>query len=109
MNQLAMIIAIADDGTIGIDGKLPWSIPEDLHHFKKLTTNHAVIIGGAEIYRLALPRVTRLYVTEVHRTYGATSGSRTVFAFDRARWREVERRSAATVAGVEFVTLEPVR
>lgn len=40
-----MILAIADDGTIGHAGGIPWTIPEDLKRFKALTTGHAVIMG----------------------------------------------------------------
>ncbi len=59
------------------------------------------IIGGSELYRLALPLATRIHLTEVHRTVDAD----TFFRLDRSGWREVERRPAET-EGVEFVTLE---
>jgi len=46
------------------------------------------IIGGEEIFRLALPLAKRLYLTEVH----ARVEGDTVFPpFDRSQWREVER------------------
>lgn len=34
---LAMVVAIGDNGAIGKDGKVPWRIPEDLKHFKRIT------------------------------------------------------------------------
>lgn len=30
---------------IGKDNKMPWHIPEDLAHFKRMTTGHTVIMG----------------------------------------------------------------
>ncbi len=42
---LIAILAVADDGTIGIDGRLPWSIKEDLQRFKRLTSGHAIVMG----------------------------------------------------------------
>lgn len=30
---------------IGIDGHLPWKLPADLHHFKKITYGHPFIMG----------------------------------------------------------------
>jgi dihydrofolate reductase len=42
---LILIAAVARDGIIGNDNALPWHLPEDLKHFKELTTGHAVIMG----------------------------------------------------------------
>lgn len=43
--RIYLIAAVAANGVIGIDGRLPWSLPEDLRHFKKLTLGHPVIMG----------------------------------------------------------------
>jgi dihydrofolate reductase len=43
--QLILIAAVARNGVIGKDNQLPWHLPEDLKHFKELTTGHAVIMG----------------------------------------------------------------
>jgi dihydrofolate reductase len=40
-----MIAAHDPNLVIGMGGKLPWHIPEDLAHFKKRTRGHAVIMG----------------------------------------------------------------
>ena len=32
-------------GGFGKDGKIPWSIPEDLDHFKEITTGHICVMG----------------------------------------------------------------
>jgi dihydrofolate reductase len=42
---LTLIAAVASNRVIGIDNRLPWHLPEDLRHFKALTTGHAVIMG----------------------------------------------------------------
>lgn len=42
---LTLIAAVARNGVIGKDNALPWHLPEDLKHFKQLTTGHAVIMG----------------------------------------------------------------
>jgi dihydrofolate reductase len=53
-----------------------------------------VVIGGAEIYALALPRATRLYFTRVH---AAVEGDSLLPPIDWSRWREIsqERHAAA--------------
>lgn len=114
---VGLIWAQSTSGVIGRDGAIPWSLPEDMAHFKRLTMGHTVVmgrrtweslpvrfrplpgrrnvvvsrnpdyraegaevvdsievaltggdtwvIGGAEIYHLALPLATRCEVTEV--------------------------------------------
>jgi dihydrofolate reductase len=42
---LTLVVAVADDGAIGLRGALPWRIPEDLKHFKNATMGHAIIMG----------------------------------------------------------------
>ena len=42
---LALIVAVARNGVIGHEGGLPWHISEDLQHFKKTTSGHAIIMG----------------------------------------------------------------
>jgi dihydrofolate reductase len=59
------------------------------------------VIGGAEVFRAALPYVTRILVTEIDRTYDGD----TTFILDRSGFREVARRRGADPT-LSFVTLE---
>lgn len=43
--QLNMIYARASNGVIGHNNQLPWHLPEDLAHFKRLTHGWPVIMG----------------------------------------------------------------
>lgn len=123
--NLALIVAAAENGTIGRDNQLPWHLPGDLAYFKRCTlgkpivmgrktfdsigrplpgrpnivvtrqadwraegvtvcnsleqalavatampeaqsAGEVMVIGGAELYRQALPLANRLYLTRVH-------------------------------------------
>ena len=45
ITRIFLVAAVARNGVIGAHGKLPWHLPEDLQHFKKLTLGHPVIMG----------------------------------------------------------------
>jgi len=43
--QLGLILARARNGVVGRDGGMPWHLPEDLAHFRKVTMGCPVIMG----------------------------------------------------------------
>lgn len=43
--KVSLVAAVARGGVIGRDNTIPWRIPEDVAHFKALTTGHAVVMG----------------------------------------------------------------
>ncbi|MFO1283992.1 MAG: dihydrofolate reductase [Burkholderiales bacterium] len=157
--SLEIVAAIAANGVIGAQGRLPWRLPEDLRRFRTLTSGHAILmgrrtfeslpgalaerqnivltrdpsyrpagaetapdldaalarverpgpvfcIGGAEIYRLALPFAHRLHLTEIGRAY---DGDVRFPDRDPASWREVARErhvDLATAVPCDFVVYE---
>ena len=40
---------------IGLDGHLPWKLPADLHHFKKITYGHPIVMGRRTF--MSLPHI----------------------------------------------------
>lgn len=137
-------IIVATDAArgIGIRNTLPWRLPEDLAHFKLLTSGHTIImgrktfdsigrilpnrrhivitrsrdwrhagvevahslpaalqlaggdqafvIGGAQIYREALPLASRLVVTELGQRFECDAHFPPI---DHGQWREVAREA----------------
>lgn len=64
--RLSIIVAVATNGVIGRDNKLPWHLSTDLKRFKALTSGHTVIMGRKtfdEIGRKPLPNRTNIIVT----------------------------------------------
>jgi dihydrofolate reductase len=45
LTRLHLIYARARNGVIGKDGQMPWHLPEDLAHFKRVTLGQPVIMG----------------------------------------------------------------
>ena len=62
---LSLIVAMAKNRTIGLDGAMPWHIPEDLKFFKRVTMGHPVIMGRKTYQSIgaALPGRTNIVVT----------------------------------------------
>lgn len=53
--QIVLVAAVADNGVIGRDGALPWRLPADLKHFRKLTMGHTVLMGRKTFDSLGKP------------------------------------------------------
>lgn len=43
--MISLIVAMSKNRVIGANNKLPWSIPEELQHFKKITLGKPIIMG----------------------------------------------------------------
>jgi dihydrofolate reductase len=63
--RIYLVAAVAANGIIGAGGKLPWHLPEELKHFKKLTLGHPVIMGRRtwESLKGPLPQRENIVVT----------------------------------------------
>jgi dihydrofolate reductase len=53
--RTVIVAAVARNGVIGVDGDLPWHIPEDMAHFKELTMGHALVMGRATFESIGRP------------------------------------------------------
>ena len=42
---IALIVALDENGCIGVNNRLPWRLPSDLRRFKQLTMGHNLIMG----------------------------------------------------------------
>jgi dihydrofolate reductase len=62
---VVMVAAVAENGVIGKDGDIPWSIPEDLRHFRRTTTGNTVVMGRRTFESIGhpLPYRTNVVVT----------------------------------------------
>jgi dihydrofolate reductase len=159
---IVLVLARADNGVIGDQGKIPWRIPDDMKRFKALTVGLPIImgrktwdslpkkplpgrtnivltrdprwqasgaiavhsfadalararsdnpsaiavIGGAGVYREALPQATRIELTEVHTD---AKGDTRLASFDRQVWRETARTEHVTPDGLRYSYVTMVR
>jgi dihydrofolate reductase len=137
---VSAIVAISENHAIGKNNQLLWHLPNDLKHFRVITTGHTVImgrktyesvgkplpkrrniiitrqktaiegcevvssvedalalcaeeaevfiVGGAEIYKLAMPLTNRIYLTIVHQSFEADAFFPPI---NNSEWFETER------------------
>jgi dihydrofolate reductase len=62
---IVLVAAIADNGVIGRDNKLPWRIKSDLKYFRSVTMNKPVVMGRKTYASIGrpLPGRTNIVVT----------------------------------------------
>jgi dihydrofolate reductase len=45
MKSISLVVAMDENNLIGRNGQLPWRLPEDLRHFRRLTLGKTVLMG----------------------------------------------------------------
>ena len=62
---VTIVAAVARNGVIGVDGGLPWHLPDDLRRFKELTLGHVLVMGRKTYESIGrpLPGRTTVVVT----------------------------------------------
>jgi dihydrofolate reductase len=73
MSRLTLVVAIDAQRGIGIDNKLPWHLPEDLAHFKRVTLGQPIIMGRKTFDSIGRP----------------LPGRRNIVVTRNAEWRHV--------------------
>ncbi len=63
--HITLVAAMSRNRVIGRDGGMPWHLPADLAHFKRVTLNHPVIMGRKTFQSIgfALPKRRNIVVT----------------------------------------------
>ena len=63
--RVSLIVAMAENRTIGLDGDVPWHISGDLRNFRQLTLGHPVVMGRKTYQSIggALPGRANIVVT----------------------------------------------
>ena len=63
--QITLVVAMDAQRGIGVDNQLPWHLPEDLAHFKRVTLGHPIIMGRKTFDSIGrpLPKRRNIVVT----------------------------------------------
>lgn len=100
---LTIIVARADDGTIGHAGSMPWHLPADLRRFKALTMGRAMIMGRKTFESLPGLLPGRRHVVLTRDAGWHAPGAET--ARDVAAAIGLAGPGAAVIGGAEIIAL----
>jgi len=89
---------MSENGVIGRDGQVPWHLPDDMKHFKSLTTGHTVIMGRRTFESLKRPLPNRRNVVITTQPNYAPDGATVVHGLAQALTL-AERDDEVFVAG----------
>jgi dihydrofolate reductase len=106
---LSIVVAMNQKGLIGQEGRLPWRLPEDLKHFKKITMGHPVIMGRKTFASIGRPLPGRTNILLSRQPHFAAAGMETCHslaeALDFARQSPGGQEECFIIGGAEIYAL----
>ena len=100
--KIALIVATDLDGVIGRDNALPWHLPADLAHFKRMTMGKPILMGRRTFQSIgrALPGRRNLVLTRG--TFSAP-GVEVVNSIEEALQKVAGEPELANIGGAEVL------
>jgi dihydrofolate reductase len=95
----SLIAAAGRGGAIGRAGDLPWHLPEDLAHFRRVTDGHAVVVGAVTWASIGRALPGRRLVVVSRRALEVPEGVEIVDDPDRALDAALAMDPSPVVAG----------
>ena len=98
--RLNLIVARARNGTIGIDGRLPWRLPEDMAYFRQVTMGHPILMGRLTHESIGRPLPGRRNLVLTRNPGYAAAGCEVVSSLDAALARCAGATELFVIGGV---------
>ena len=94
----SLVVAVARNGVIGRDNRLPWRLPDDMAYFKRVTMGHPVVMGRRTWESIGKPLPGRLNIVVTHNRGFQAPGCTVVGSLDEA-WRAAGNAGEVCVIG----------
>lgn len=101
--KLVLVAAVAENGVIGRANAMPWHIPSDLKHFRRLTFGKPVVMGRKTFESIGKPLVGRTNIVVTRDPQLCLPGA--VVAHDLAAGLSVARGDALRRGGDEIMVI----
>ena len=82
--RLELVVAVARNGVIGRGNALPWRLPADLGHFKRVTMGHPILMGRRTWDSIGRPLPGRLNLVLTRDVAFVATGAQVVHRLDEA-------------------------
>ena len=82
--RISLIVAAAQNGAIGLEGRMPWHLPNDLRHFKNLTWGMPIVMGRKTFDSLGKPLPGRQHIVITRQSGFNPTGVQVVAGPDQA-------------------------
>lgn len=102
---IALVVAVADNGVIGLDGKLPWHLPDDLKHVKAVTMGKAILMGRRTFESIRRPLPGRRNLMLSRGSESAVAGVETVRSLGQARELITDATELCVLGGTALYAL----
>jgi len=102
MSKVSIIVAMAQNRTIGVNNTLPWRCPEDLKHFKTLTMGYHMIMGRKTFDSIGKPLPGRTTVIVTRNTELKVEGCLVAHSLQEAITASKDDAEIFIVGGAEI-------
>lgn len=82
--MITLVVATSQNRAIGKDNQLLWHLPEDLKHFKRITSGHAVIMGRKTFESIGKPLPNRRNIIVTRQADYQVAGAETASSLAQA-------------------------
>lgn len=102
--EIALVVAVADNGVIGRGGALPWHLPDDLKHFKTVTLGKPVLMGRRTFESIGKPLPGRRNLV-LSRSVSSADGVEYVSSLEQARSLTAGAAQLCVIGGADLFAI----
>ena len=103
--KLVAVVAADENNVIGVDGDLPWRLPNDLKHFKAVTLGHPILMGRKTYESIGRPLPGRQNLVLTRQPDWRVEGVTVVQTVDAALSAAADASALMLVGGGEVYRL----
>ena len=100
--KISIIVAMDTNGVIGRDNDLPWHLPADLQHFKKITMGKPILMGRKTHESIGRPLPGRTNIVITRDKHYQAAGCVVVNSIEAAMQVAGEQDEIMVIGGAEF-------